>query len=62
MEESGNKKWSAKGRGKRSGLRVMYYFKKSENEIWMLTIYGKNEKSTIPGHILKRITEELKNG
>jgi hypothetical protein len=40
----------------------MYYFKKSENEIWMLTIYGKNEKSTILGHVLKKITEELTNG
>ncbi len=44
------------------GLRIIYYWKAAQDEIWMLTIYAKNEASTIPAHILKRIAEEIKNG
>ncbi len=50
------------GRGKRGGARVIYYFKKRESEVWMLTIYGKSEVENIPAHILRRIAEELKDG
>jgi hypothetical protein len=31
----------------------------SENEIWMLTVYAKNEAASIPGHILKKIKEQI---
>jgi len=54
-------RWSQKGKGKRGGLRVVYYWKESASEIWLLTIYSKSERATIPGHILKRIAEEIKN-
>jgi hypothetical protein len=32
-----------RGKGKRSGLRIIYYGFLSEGEIWLLTLYGKNE-------------------
>ncbi len=32
------------------------------NEIWLLTIYSKSERVTIPSHILRQIAETLKNG
>jgi mRNA-degrading endonuclease RelE of RelBE toxin-antitoxin system len=54
-------RWAMTGTGKSGGVRVIYYFKKHENEIWMLTIYKKSEAETIPAHLLKRIAEELKN-
>ena len=54
-------RWSQEGKGKRGGVRVIYYWKKSVSEIWLLTIYAKNEKATIPGHMLKKIAEEIKN-
>ncbi|NMB53217.1 MAG: type II toxin-antitoxin system RelE/ParE family toxin [Leptolinea sp.] len=54
-------RWAVSGRGKRGGVRVIYYFKKSEDEIWFLTIYQKNEIETIPPHILKRIAKEIEN-
>ncbi len=54
-------RWSLAGRGKRGGLRVIYYFKKQEDEIWMLTIYGKSQMDNIPAHILRQIAEEVKN-
>lgn len=52
-------RWSTKGRGKRGGLRVIYYLKNSAGEIWLLTIYDKAEVENIPAHILKALREEL---
>ena len=52
-------RWGLQGRGKRGGVRVIYYWKKANHEIWMLTMYAKNERSTIPGHVLKQIAKEL---
>ena len=54
-------RWLQEGKGKRGGVRVIYYWKKSASEIWLLTIYAKNEKATILGHMLKKIAEEIKN-
>jgi mRNA-degrading endonuclease RelE of RelBE toxin-antitoxin system len=54
-------RWSQEGKGKRGGVRVIYSWKKSAYEIWLITIYAKNEKATIPGHMLKKISEEIKN-
>ncbi len=32
-----------RGKGKRGGLRVIYYYFATDNLIWLLTLYGKNE-------------------
>lgn len=55
-------RWAAKGRGKRGGYRVIYFVRLQEDTIWMLTMYPKNVRVTIPGHILKQIREEIENG
>jgi hypothetical protein len=49
------------GKGKSGGIRVIYYWKRQDDEIWLLTVYGKSEQETIPGHILKKIAEEIRN-
>ncbi len=54
-------RWTQSGKGKRGGIRVIYYFRKHLDEIWMLTIYGKSDVENIPAHILKQIAEELKH-
>ena len=54
-------RWAMRGKGKRGGVRVIYFWKVSANEIWLLTIYGKSEREAIPGHILKQIAEEIRN-
>jgi hypothetical protein len=54
-------RWSVPGKGTRGGIRVIYYWKKQDDEIWMLTVYGKTERSTVPNHIIKKIAEEIKN-
>ncbi len=54
-------RWSISGRGKSGGVRVIYYFKRQDAEIWLLTIYSKSEKENIPAHILRQIAKEIKN-
>jgi hypothetical protein len=55
-------RWAISGKGKSGGIRVIYYWKGRKDEIWLLTVYGKSERETIPSHILKKIAEELKDG
>ena len=52
-------RWGVSGRGKRGGVRVIYYLRSRQDEIWMLTLYAKNEAQSIPGHVLKKIREEI---
>jgi hypothetical protein len=52
-------RWSQPGRGKRGGVRVIYYARTHEGIIWMLTIYAKNEEQNIPAHVLRKIKEEF---
>ncbi len=52
-------RWRREGEGKRGGLRIIYYLKRSNSEIWMLTVYAKNERETIPAHTLRQIAEEI---
>jgi hypothetical protein len=52
-------RWGMDVKGKSGGVRVIYYFKKRDDEIWLLTIYRKNEVENIPAHILHQIAEEI---
>jgi mRNA-degrading endonuclease RelE of RelBE toxin-antitoxin system len=52
-------RWGLAGRGKRGGVRVIYYLRLRHGQVWMLTMYAKNEADTIPGSVLKKIKEEL---
>ena len=52
-------RWGTEGRGKRGGVRVIYYYRRANGQMWMLTIYAKNEAENIPGHILRRFKEEI---
>jgi len=52
-------RWAQPGRGKRGGIRVIYYAKIREGVIWMLTMYAKNEEENIPAHVLRKIKEEI---
>lgn len=54
-------RWGASSRGKRGGLRVVYYLRRTRMEIWMLTIYGKHVRETIPAHVLKQIKEAIED-
>jgi mRNA-degrading endonuclease RelE of RelBE toxin-antitoxin system len=55
-------RWRLAGRGKRGGIRVIYYLRSRQGELWMLTVYAKSEAESIPGHVLKKIKEEIDGG
>ena len=52
-------RWGGKGKGKRGGLRIIYYWQVRKEVIWMLTVYAKNEAEDIPMNILQKIKKEL---
>jgi hypothetical protein len=52
-------RWGVKGRGKRGGIRVIYYARTRQGQIWMLTLYAKNVAESIPAHVLRQIKEEI---
>ena len=54
-------RWTARGRGKRGGVRVIYFVRNEAGVIWMLTIYAKNVAENIPVHLLRRIRKEIED-
>jgi hypothetical protein len=40
-------RWGRKGMGKRGGVRIIYFFYNEEMPVFLLTIFGKNEKSNL---------------
>lgn len=52
-------RWRVAGRGKRGGVRVIYYLRTRAGQIWMLTLYAKNVAESIPPHLLRQIKDEI---
>ena len=40
-------RWAAKGKGKRSGVRVIYYFHSEAFPLFLLNVYAKNQKANL---------------
>lgn len=54
-------RWAAGGKGKSGGVRIIYYYKRQDSEVWLLTLYSKSVRDNIPAHVLRQIAEEIKN-
>ena len=52
-------RWNVFGRGKCGGLRVIYYRRSRLGQVWLLTVYAKNERDSISPFVLKKIKEQL---
>ena len=52
-------RWRVAGRGKRGGIRVIYFLRLAQGQIWLLTLYAKNVADTIPAHVLNQIKDEI---
>ena len=52
-------RWGVAGRGKRGGIRVIYFLRTRQGQVWMLTLYPKNVAESIPAHVLKQIKDEI---
>ncbi|MFA0053678.1 type II toxin-antitoxin system RelE/ParE family toxin [Vibrio echinoideorum] len=46
---------ASKGKGKRGGSRVIYYFLDDKQRFYLLTIYGKNEMSDLNSYQKKQL-------
>jgi hypothetical protein len=54
-------RWSAEGRGKRGGLRLVYYWEPASQTFYMLYLYAKNEQgdlTTAQAKTLARLVRE----
>ncbi|MCC2666853.1 MAG: hypothetical protein K0R24_1889 [Gammaproteobacteria bacterium] len=40
-------RWTLDNKGKRSGIRIIYYWQVSKNQIYFFTLYAKNEMSNL---------------
>lgn len=36
-----------RGKGRRGGLRLIYYYFEGDRQIWLMTLYGKNEATDL---------------
>ena len=52
-------RWARRGTGKRGGLRIIYFLRTEQGQVWLLTLYAKNVKDSIPGHVLRKIKEQI---
>jgi mRNA-degrading endonuclease RelE of RelBE toxin-antitoxin system len=50
-------RWGAGGKGKSGGVRVIYYWAKSAEQTFLLTIYGKGEKESLSASDLKKVVK-----
>ena len=53
---------AAKGRGKSGGVRVIYYWAKDADQIYLLAVYPKSKKDTLSDQemaILRKLVKEL---
>ena len=55
-------RWAGNRTGKSGGVRVIYFNRLPKGEIWLLLMYKKTVRETIPVNILKQIRSALENG
>jgi hypothetical protein len=56
-------RWALPGRGKSGGIRVIYFWRVTESQIVMLTMYAKNEQANLTAaqvKLLAKLVEALK--
>ncbi len=54
-------RWQAKGKGKRGGVRIIYYYVNKREEILLLSVFAKNELEDPPKVVLAQLRKEIKN-
>ena len=53
-------RWAPPGRGKRGGLRLIYYWDKTGETLYMLYLYAKNEQGDLTNAQLKTLTDRVR--
>ena len=55
-------RWAVSGKGKRGGVRVIYYWYSRGELIYMLFVYKKSEQGDLTGRQLKILQEYVREG
>lgn len=55
-------RWAIEGRGKRGGVRVIYFLRLNPGHIVLVTMYAKNVQENIDPKLLRRVKEVFENG
>jgi RelE toxin of RelEB toxin-antitoxin system len=55
-------RWAIEGRGKRGGVRVIYFLRLNSGQIVLVTMYAKNVRENIDPKLLRRLKEVFENG
>jgi hypothetical protein len=55
-------RWPARGRGKRGGARVIYYWMRDRSELLMLFIYSKTDQNDLTREQLRILRKVVKEG
>ncbi len=50
-------RWSAQGRGKSGGVRVIYYYHNETIPLFLLTVFGKGEKANLTKNERNELTK-----
>ena len=53
-------RWARSGQGKSGGVRVIYYFHNEELPLYLLALFGKNEKANISMEEKKVLSKAVK--
>jgi len=48
-------RWAGCGRGKRGGLRLIYYWQTADERIWMLLLYPKSERDDLSATQMRQL-------
>ena len=52
-------RWAGKGRGKRGGMRVIYFWWLADDRILLLDIYSKNEREDLSAAELDKLKRKV---
>ncbi len=55
-------RWATEGRGKRGGVRIIYFLRFSPRQIVLVTMYAKNVRGSVDPKLLRRLKETYENG
>ncbi|MBL0162467.1 MAG: transcriptional regulator [Xanthomonadales bacterium] len=50
-------RWGSADKGKRGGVRVIYYEVTQAGQIWLLAIYAKTRQDNLPAHVIRQIKD-----
>jgi len=52
-------RWSRQGSGKSGGVRVVYFNRLEDGQLWLLLLYAKSSLDSMAGHVLREMKDEL---